>query len=87
MVQARMPRKWKCLAAAVILLHVAIAVYIAAGSKRSSLFGGVRLPALGIGNTGRPDSSWNPQVCTASGLCSQAAHSESHLSSAINTVL
>lgn len=74
-VQARMPRKWKFLTAAVILLHVGIAAYIAAGSRRSSLFDGVRLKGLGMGTTGQPNSSWNPQVCTASGPCFGSARS------------
>ena len=57
--QAKMPRKWKYVAAAVVAAHVVIALILAMGSKRTALLGGVRMSALS--NMSRADA-WNPQV-------------------------
>ena len=57
--QAKLPRKWQYLAAAVVGAHVVIALFLAMGSKRTALLGGVRMSALG--NMSRADA-WNPQV-------------------------
>lgn len=60
--QARLPRKWKVLVAAVVGAHVLIAAYLAMGSRRAALLSGVRMGALG-GNVSARADAWNPQVC------------------------